>query len=723
MYFTRSLIALAVLSLVGCGDSNNDDGVPELNQMHLSLQPLKKSANNSFTEHYKNGLYLSALGSDNDLRIFETASVDDTSNEFAASATDGNFSSTITQENGVDEADRIKYDGDTLFIANNGRSNIIFATREDTDTTTLAPSTEQTSAHVRILNRQVDNTMLEVGLINIGDQNTEHSTSISGIFLADNKLSVLSNSYSYYAYASFDIWHPPAQTFDFSLYDVSSTNTPNITVDYKIDGHMISSRRVDNTMILISSYTPRIDGLVYSPETEEEKENNYDLIQNVDVDSLLPKYTNTAGVSKPLVTAEQCYIPEDATEKDGFDAIVTITTINLDAPEQVSSVCINASMHGIYATPNSIYVYGTDYGNNVDLPSPSSQPEAESVIHKFSLTGLAVDYQASGKLPGTFGWNQANLRFSEKDQYLRVVSTIRNNNDSDDRFDHRLNIFTTNLAEKTLELVNQLPNELHPEPLGKANEDIYAVRYFNDKAYVVTFLNRDPLYVINLADNANPFIEGELDMIGYSSYLHPISDNLVLGIGQNIDPDRFINTPTVLLEDNESGEDVSKTDELTDSETNNTNVNDTIIADKIVEGVKIALFDVSGEPRLLQEFVFENGSTPAEYNYHALTYLKATSNKHLFTLPVESWSSSSVEGEKYDTWTLNTSLKLFEVNEMANSGELTHTGAIIPEGAQAENSGTWNDRAVIHNDLIYYIHGPEVWQSLWSNPSIVNGPY
>ncbi len=63
-------------------------------------------------------------------------------------------------------------------------------------------------------------------------------------------------------------------------------------------------------------------------------------------------------------------------------------------------------------------------------------------------------------------------------------------------------------------------------------EQIYAVRFIGDKGYVVTFRQTDPFYVLDLSDPLNPQLKGELKIPGYSSYLHPISDNIILGIGQ-----------------------------------------------------------------------------------------------------------------------------------------------------------------------------------------------
>ena len=63
------------------------------------------------------------------------------------------------------------------------------------------------------------------------------------------------------------------------------------------------------------------------------------------------------------------------------------------------------------------------------------------------------------------------------------------------------------------------------------NERIYSVRFIGDRGYLVTFRQTDPFYVLDLADPARPQLRGELKIPGYSSYLHPLEENKILGVG------------------------------------------------------------------------------------------------------------------------------------------------------------------------------------------------
>jgi uncharacterized secreted protein with C-terminal beta-propeller domain len=120
--------------------------------------------------------------------------------------------------------------------------------------------------------------------------------------------------------------------------------------------------------------------------------------------------------------------------------------------------------------------------------------------------------------------------------------------------------------------------------LGRGDR-VYAVRMMGDTGYVVTFKQVDPLYTIDLGDAAHPRLLGQLELPGYSSYLHPITDNLLLGIGQSVE--RQANEPA---------------------------------------GTQVSLFDVSDlkHPRRLFVARLGQGWSVAESVHHAFLYWPAT---------------------------------------------------------------------------------------------------
>ncbi len=120
------------------------------------------------------------------------------------------------------------------------------------------------------------------------------------------------------------------------------------------------------------------------------------------------------------------------------------------------------------------------------------------------------------------------------------------------------------------------------------------MRFIGDMGYVVTFRQTDPLYTVDLSDPAAPEVVGELELLGYSAYLHPLGGDLLLGIGQ----------------------DATATGQTT--------------------GTQLSLFDVSdpANPERLQQTAIPGASSAAEYDHHAFLYWPETG---LAMLPVQSY--------------------------------------------------------------------------------------
>ena len=703
--FTRSEFALctglvlcALTSmLTGCV-SDNDKEVPELNELQMSLTPLAVETETTFEQHIKNGLYLRSVQNSYTVDgIMESIAAPEAA---PASADDAGssqtFSQTNVQQQGVAEGDRIKYDGEHMFIAHNKYDFHI-----------LESSTqEEAQSSVRVMLRDGNGELSEESniLLNLPRAN------INSLYLNNNTLVAVSDLYQDQAiymnadYITTDSIMPSQTQFNVSLIDVNKPKEHTIIGSITIDGHVVDSRRVGDTLYVISRYSPLIDDLIYA-ESKEGQLANYLKIMQTNISELLPKYRLQSGNKQPLVTAENCYLPEGATDKDGFDNIVTLTAININNPQQLTSACVNSQVQGIYATPSSVYLYSTSYVNQSTLESQSS--EEQSVIHKFTLDGNTIDYAASGTLSGRFDWHMSNLRFSEHNGDLRVITTEGNRFSG---YQHKLNILRQNNNE--FSLLAQLPNASSPKPIGKVNdagivlEDIKSVRFFGDLAYVVTFLNTDPLYVLDLTDPINPFIQGELEVPGYSSYLHPVSPTLLLGIGQNVG--------FGILEMN-SGEALPAEDF------------------PLTQGAKVSLFDVSdlSAPREIQSLIFEDAYTPVEYNYHAFTALKTENGSYRIAIPFERWLTTSYVQEEHGIvykWHQENFLGLFDINNVIqqdSNTDLHYIGRVdaIDTEEPIHHASSRDDRAILHDDDVYFIHGVQVWKSLWQNPEQVMGPF
>jgi uncharacterized secreted protein with C-terminal beta-propeller domain len=171
---------------------------------------------------------------------------------------------------------------------------------------------------------------------------------------------------------------------------------------------------------------------------------------------------------------------------------------------------VMTSADTVYASPTSLYV-ATNGG----------WEREDTSIHRFDLAGAdRTDYRASGQVPGDL-LNQFSM--SEYKGVLRVATT--------DSSRARSQSLVTALAPRSgrLAKIGQVGG------LGEG-ERIYAVRFIEDRGYVVTFRQIDPLFTLDLADPAHPRVRGELKIAGYSAYLHPVGPHRLLGIGQDATP-------------------------------------------------------------------------------------------------------------------------------------------------------------------------------------------
>lgn len=655
------LLIPLLISLSGCGGDNakniDDGGVqtpPDIQRQTNSIGTLIANGDTSAARYYRNGIYINQKQPILDIAQAKT--------ENAVSSSDVNYSQAITQEDGVDESDRFHYNGQQLFLAGNAHNEF--------------SSSDNNSDFLRILERQDDNSLTKLSDTSIVIKDQQQS--ISGLFVNQQKVSVITNQPYVMQTLEFDVFSPVNREFSISFYDVADLAQPQLSQQLTIDGHVLSSRQIDNKIYLVSTFSPNIDDIIVPSILTGTDAALFKAINDLSIDEISPHYTDLNGEKRALVDINSCLLPQNATSNDGYNSLVILSVIDTQSPSEITTTCVNADAQGVYVSKDSVYIYGSEFQvQGVDI---------KSVIHKFDITATTANYRASAIIAGHFGFTNSHLRFNEKDEYLTVVSTRY---DSNYLPIHQLAVFKDNNTQ-TMELVGQLPNAQQPDAIGKPNEQIYAVRYFNDKAYIVTFLRTDPLYVIDLSKPESPLLQGALEIPGYSAYLHPISDNLLLGIGQNVQ-----------IRDGNN-------DDLPEVEA----------------GAQVSLFDVSNPkaPVLLGSQVYKDSYSPVEFNYHALTYLNKGDGMHRVALPIEKWTASTLNDER--RWQLDSSLELLEINDKVSPSTLNKVGAIeVNDQARHQYYSNNDTRSIIQGDNVYYIQGNNVYQSLWSEPENVLGPF
>ncbi len=152
-----------------------------------------------------------------------------------------------------------------------------------------------------------------------------------------------------------------------------------------------------------------------------------------------------------------------------------------------------------------------------EAPVSSESDVTQTCIRKFSFEGGKLEGVAQAKVDGIV---DDSFCLDEYDGHLRVVTTIYRGSDESE---NALYILDDQLKE-TGRIGNIAPGE-----------QVYSARFLGNTGYFVTFKQVDPLFSVDLSDPANPTILGQLKIPGFSEYLHPYSENLLLGIGMSAD--------------------------------------------------------------------------------------------------------------------------------------------------------------------------------------------
>ena len=97
------------------------------------------------------------------------------------------------------------------------------------------------------------------------------------------------------------------------LFRSSDPAAPEIEADVSIDGTFVDSRRIGDTVYIVSRYVPSVEGLVYYVSSAAERAQNEALLANVSLDELLPTIT-IDGNTRALVQPNQCFVTTDGAD-------------------------------------------------------------------------------------------------------------------------------------------------------------------------------------------------------------------------------------------------------------------------------------------------------------------------------------------------------------------------------------------------------------------------
>ncbi len=278
------------------------------------------------------------------------------------------------------------------------------------------------------------------------------------------------------------------------IYDIKDKNDVTLIRNVEVDGRYLSSRLIDNSFYLVANRR------VSSRDKE-----------------LRPYYKDSIDNKKTFIDYENIrYFPEG--RYNNYIITLGLNLKNLDS----SRIDVNAYLgrgNNLYASEENMYISQDKYRYNIydlrELPNSN----VVSNIFKFKLQDGRIRYSSKGEVPGRI-LNQFSM--DEHRGNFRIATTKGEalwGNGSQSTS----NVY---VLDDTLKILGKT-KDLAP------GEKIYSVRFMGDKAYVVTFRQVDPFYVIDLKKPSSPKVLGYLKIPGYSSYLHPYDENHIIGIGMD----------------------------------------------------------------------------------------------------------------------------------------------------------------------------------------------
>ena len=448
-------------------------------------------------------------GGDDDMAVAEEAMAAEAQATTATSATvapvEGvDFSGTNVQEAGVDEADIVKTDGRRIFTLSSGQLVVVDAAGRRT-----------------------------VGSVAVAEGWGRE------MFIDGDGLLLITRSHSETGDGSETV---------LQRIDVSG-GAPRIIETLNVQGNYISARSVGGTARVIMRYDPQWNFPFVFPQNESAEDvaetANRAAVLNSTLDDWLPHYTFGSADSSTGSLMVPCDDVHAPSVFSGF-GVTTVISVPIGGDFDPSqSTAVMAPGDTVYASTGSLYVATTrwidpeEFGGGEDEWDEDGWREAWSQrrtsVHRFDISGDAAAYESSGEVLGVIR-NQFSL--SEHDSYLRIVTTV--GDPWGGETESQVRVLSTD--GDVLVEVGSVGD------IGRG-ENVQSVRFVGDIGYVVTFRQIDPFYTIDLSDPTNPRILGELKIPGFSSYLHPISDTLVLGVGSDADPEGRVTGAKVSLFD------------------------------------------------------------------------------------------------------------------------------------------------------------------------------
>ena len=454
-------------------------------------------------------------------------------------------SETNTQTPGVDEADLVETDGDYLYILS-GRELVIVDSWPADDV--------HVASRVELAGRPL------------------------GEYLCEDRLTVISETSGWWepivSPPLVEMWRPippwpvPQPTITVTVLDIADRASPQVVQQTELTGPLVDSRAVGNYVYLVLRHPLVLPGpvplppepgvVVPKPPGDSEGWLDLPVVQGIAdwigsripppenpgyvyetveqylarmagqvLELALPHFTSV-DANGTVVAAGLLDLPPNLRRPRGPEEAEMTTVVVFDMasnePGPVFSLGVPGHQAGpVYVSTGAIYLTEPVWLPVLPPLLLSAATEYTRVTRLDLQKDGTVAWSAEGMVPGRV---HNSFSMDEQDGLLRVVTTqgwgttassgvyVLKQEDSDNG---------------RLQILGQL-EELAP------GEELFSARFLGDKAYLVTFLRVDPLLVVDLSDPKDPSLAGELEIPGFSNYLHPVEGGYLIGIGRNADP-------------------------------------------------------------------------------------------------------------------------------------------------------------------------------------------
>ena len=406
-------------------------------------------------------------------------------------------------------------------------------------------------------------------------------------------------------------FYPGGDTTTIIEVDLSDPASPSVANEVEVEGSFLNARLVGDTAHVVVRSQPLGFSFVQptGPDSVDAAiEANQKILANSNLEQWLPRAATRSGSGDPtesdLIDCSRVLAPS---QFSGF-GMLNVIDVNVDSPLATTTTSVLGDGSTVYASTDGLYIAGTRWVGPVPFEDAAEDGETQSRLdqlaeqystdlHKFDISDGSTSYVASGQVLGS-PLNQ--FAMSEADGVLRIATTAgapwSEGADQSESF-----LTTFRVDGDQLVQVGQVGD------MGRG-ETIRSVRYVGDTAYVVTFEQTDPFYTVDLSDPANPEVMGELKILGYSGYLHPVGDDLILGVGQDA------------------------------------------TEDGATTGAKVTLFDVSdpANPVDVANWTDDGATADVEWDHRAFLYWEPES---LALLPLSDWQSGFFGAVGFDIGT------------------------------------------------------------------------